>query len=224
MKEKKSKLRQAVVIVSYVLVFALVAVIAFVLSSNFSGKVPFIAGKTMMWVKTSSMEPLIPERSYILVEKIDAADVQVGDVIVFESDDPTLGGAYNTHRVIEIRDNHRTFVTKGDNNLVQDKMPARATAVLGIYRGNLPIMSRFGRFMSTPIGITITFTLIFVIMPIVYVPDMKQMSRKRAEQLEKQKQERINALVQQELEKLRTQGAPAEPPAGPTPGKEEPIQ
>ena len=91
----------------------------------------FIFGRTTVWVMTPSMEPQIPAQSYILVKRVSAEEVNVGDVIIFRSDDPSLDGSFNTHRVIEIIGDHEEFVTKGDANLIKDGYTAKADKIEG---------------------------------------------------------------------------------------------
>ena len=226
-KEKKPLIRRIVGIVGYTVVIALMALVAFILFSNMSGKVTFIFGKTAMWVKTESMAPTIPERSYILVRKAAASEVAVGDVIVFKSDDPAIAGSYNTHRVVEIVNGGAEFVTKGDNNLAADKYTAKAQNVLGLYEKNLPLMTSFGRVLSTTKGIMITFTMIFVIFLIIYVPDMTRAAKKKQEEADRIEQLRVDALVALEIEKLKAADAAkaaAETAADAAAAKEEDTQ
>ena len=51
--------------------------------SKVSASPIFLFNKTAMWVMTESMDPTIPPKTYILVEKASADDVQEGDIIVF---------------------------------------------------------------------------------------------------------------------------------------------
>ena len=202
-KRKQTLVRKITGIVGYTLIAALALLIIFVFISNTQGKVTFIFGRTAMWVRTESMEPEIPARSYILVEKVTAEEVEIGDVIVFKSSDPMLNGAFNTHRVVDILGDGAEFVTQGDNNPGRDSYTALGTNVIGRYIKRLPVMTAFGRVMSTTIGIMITFTMIFVIFLIIYVPDMIRSARSREEEAERIKKERIDALVAAEIEKLK---------------------
>lgn len=214
MSKIKGIIRRAFHIIAYVVVCALLVVCALVLISNASGNVTFIAGRTTMWVKTDSMEPQIPERSYILVRQQDIAEIEVGDVIVFKSDDPSLGGAYNTHRVEEIVGDHREFVTKGDNNYVADRFTAKAANVVGVYERNLPVLTIFGRFMSTGMGVMLVVLLIFVIMAAVYLPDVIRFNREHTAELKQKKQDQIDQRIREEVERMRAENAdkPLDPP------------
>jgi signal peptidase len=64
-----------------------------------------------------SMEPLLHTGDVVVCRQITADKIVVGDVIRFKS-----GNATVMHRVLEITEfnGHRTFTTKGDNNLSND--------------------------------------------------------------------------------------------------------
>lgn len=198
-------------IISYAVVGLLVILLGFILISNLSGNVTFVLNRAAVWVITDSMEnpddePNIPARSYVLIEKAAAADVQVGDVILFVSSDPALNGAHNLHRVVRIEGDHAEFVTKGtnkDHNLAEDKYTAKAENVIGIYRRNLPVMSFFGRLMASGTGIALMVLLVTGVFAVVYVPDMIQASKARKAKKEREKKEQFDELVRLEIEKMK---------------------
>lgn len=115
---------------------ALILVSVFVLLSVVltpAGQVPRVFGFSVFRVLTGSMEPEIPEGSLLLVREADTDTIQVGDVISFFSPDPTLEGAVNTHRVVDIQTENggKVFYTKGDANVLEDTYPVRADRVVG---------------------------------------------------------------------------------------------
>ena len=199
----KKCLRKISNVLSYILLAAIVLLIVFVFVNNMSGKPIFVANHSILWVLTGSMEPEIPERSYILIERVPTDEIKEGDVIAFYSDDPSIQGMKNTHRVVEIVGDHESFVTQGDNNAVQDAVPARAEAVIGVYRQKLPFMSKIGRFLATKIGLLVAFTVIFAILMLLYMPDMMRITKERQAELDRKRQEAIDLLVREELQKLQ---------------------
>lgn len=192
-------------VIGYVLVAVLLGAIAFVMISKASGKLVFLFGRATVWVISESMEPAIPKSSYILVEKTSPEKIEVGDVIIFISDDPSIAGKYNTHRVVEIIGDHEEFVTKGDNNLVEDAYHARAEAVAGKYVKNLEFLSTLGRFLATRTGLISSISLVLSLTLLMFMPEMKRLRRKQDEELEKKHEEDIDALVALEVEKLKKQ-------------------
>lgn len=195
------KFKKILTAAAYVFTALLIVFIAFVLYFNLTGKTFFVFDRAIMWVKTGSMEPEIPARSYILVRKATGEDVKQGDVIVFHSSDPTLGGELNTHRVVEIKGGGTEFITKGDNNLAVDKQSARAENVIGIYSKNLPFLSSLGRFLSTSTGIIVMALLMFAIIIAVFLPDVLKYQRDKTENV------KIDELVKAEVEKLKSENS-----------------
>ncbi|MBR3163417.1 MAG: signal peptidase I [Clostridia bacterium] len=69
-------------------------------------------------ITTNSMEPSIKEGDAILTKKPKENDLKEGDVITFDRDNKSI-----THRIIRVDQENNTsyYVTKGDNNNVEDK-------------------------------------------------------------------------------------------------------
>lgn len=68
-------------------------------------------------IATGSMNPMINPGDIVLVKKVDGNTVKKGEVIQFKRDN-----IYIFHRIIDIKveKNNKKYVTKGDNNSVQD--------------------------------------------------------------------------------------------------------
>lgn len=205
-------------VIGYLVIFAIIGLLAFVFISRATGHTVFIFGKTTAWVMTQSMEPEIPAQSFILVRKAEPSEVKVGDVIIFSSDDPYLDSAYNTHRVIEIIGNGEEFVTKGDANSVEDHYTAKGSKLLGIYEKNLPFLTAWGRFLFSGIGKLIAVTAILGVILLMYVPGIKKANKKRSEEIERKREEQIEALVREEVEKLKANGR------SPSQSDDDPVQ
>ncbi len=103
-------------------------------------------------VASGSMEPAIPVGSVVVVEPVDSAAVNYGDVITFNSpENPTL---VVTHRVIEVSGppEVRVFRTKGDANDDADLVPVPAEEVLGQVRFHLPYLGYLAQHIRTRQG------------------------------------------------------------------------
>jgi signal peptidase len=79
--------------------------------------IPKVTGSTPLTVLTSSMEPNLPPGTLLVVQPVDVASIEVGDIITYqiESGQP----AVVTHRVVEVTSSTvdgLTFLLKGDNN------------------------------------------------------------------------------------------------------------
>ena len=92
------------------------------------------------------MEPQIEKDTYILIKRVPAEEVKKDDIICFYSEDPTIYGRPNTHRVVEepyVQDGELLFTTKGDHNLIPDKVPARGDKLIGVWVTNLGALTAF---------------------------------------------------------------------------------
>ena len=131
------------------LLLGIVLVISFV-SAHFKGEVPHIGKYSVMHIVSESMEPKIEKGTYILIKRVPAEDVKKNDIICFYSDDPTIYGCPNTHRVVEepyMQDGEYFFTTQGDHNLIPDKEPARGDKLIGVWVKNLDGFTVFLNFI-----------------------------------------------------------------------------
>jgi signal peptidase I len=109
-------------VVSVLIIVLAVVVMLSVLMTD-SGQAPSVLGYSMFRVTTGSMEPTISVDSLIVVHQTDLDELEVGDVISFYSQDPSLAGMVNTHRIVSIEQDgeHTYFTTRGDANNVDDR-------------------------------------------------------------------------------------------------------
>lgn len=112
---------------------ALVALLAIV--------VPAAVGGRALTVLTSSMEPVYPAGTLVVVKPTPPREIGIGDVLTYQlrSGEPILV----THRVIAIANNPdgtRLFTTKGDANDVADADPVMEVQVVGTVMYAIPYM------------------------------------------------------------------------------------
>lgn len=100
-------------------------------------------------VLSGSMEPMIHTGAVALID-ISDTDAEVGDVVTYKMDDGGLvqtggnnvinatSGVLVTHRIIEERDGF--FVTKGDNNEVNDEKPVYPYQIVGTFKTSIPAL------------------------------------------------------------------------------------
>lgn len=163
-----------------------------------AGQIPQVMGFSVLRVLTGSMKPEIPEDSMLLVQKADAASLQVGDVISFFSPDPALNGALNTHRIVDIAeaDGSLQFTTKGDANLIEDQYPVDESRVVGKVIFVSTRLGKLLRLISNPLVFGLA-----VLVPLVLILVGNLVSAlKSAARLAKEEEE---AAVRQALEELK---------------------
>jgi signal peptidase len=113
---------------------------------------PSLFGYQVLRVVTASMSPTLQENTLILIHREPEEEIAVGDIITFISDDPTLNGFYNTHRVASIYQNEESgetyYITQGDMNDVPDLYPVAYSQVAGKFLLVLPLGNTIGRWIS----------------------------------------------------------------------------
>lgn len=165
-------------------------------------EVPKIGGYCPLIVLTGSMEPEISSGDMIIVKQIDSADVKEKDVIAFFDPDGN-GQSILTHRVVGIteKDGQRAFITKGDANNGEDRLPAEADSLVGIYMFRIPGLGNVAMFMQTTAGL-----IVCVVLPLLLLVGYDVFRRR---QFEKHSQKDTAALLA-ELEALKAEKAAKE--------------
>jgi len=161
-----------------------------------TGKVPSFFGKSYVRIISPSMEPEIPTGSYILVKKIKPEDVKVGDVILFYSSDENIYMKPNTHRVVEINfddDNKYSFVTKGDNNPINDSTSALGDNLIGVYVKKMPFLTKIGDALNNRV---IFFLLVLIPAFALFTAEINDFTKKM-------KKIKMQELVEKEIERLK---------------------
>ncbi len=143
------------------IIILLAALFAFTtLATRDDSNVANIGGFTPMTVLTDSMSPTFNHGDMILIKKCDPQTLQVGDIITFHT---IIENEYalNTHRIVEINGSnaYRTFVTKGDNNAIQDQRRIDGSDVVGRYVGRVPYIGFVMQFLSSSVGFLIVIVL-----------------------------------------------------------------
>ncbi|MGE8203782.1 signal peptidase I [Heyndrickxia sp. NPDC080065] len=142
-------------VISIIFLVIIFFVIAFLLYFTFQSKkhpekVPTIFGISPLTVLTNSMHPYIKAGDMVIINKVNPADVKVNDVITFQE----TATKFITHRVIAVQQDQGKvgFVTKGDNNNVQDSKIVTPDHLVGSLVLKIPKAGYFAKFVSGPIG------------------------------------------------------------------------
>lgn len=149
-------------VLRYASVVALIAVVVpFVVFA-----VPQVVGAQHSYVVlSSSMSPAISAGDVVVVDGVDPANVEEGDVITFAPpSEHQLDANLVTHRVVDVvrRDGDRFFETKGDANEEADQALVPAENVVGTVQFNIPKIGYVIQFAGSGRG-----TLAFVVVPAV---------------------------------------------------------
>lgn len=140
----------------------------FIVSAAYN-KAPSFLGYRMLRVITDSMEPVFGGGDCIIIKEMGKEEPEIGDIITFVSGDPSLDGAYNTHRICDIAQDYITgetvYFTKGDGNRWTDEYTVSKEEIVGKYVGKLPYGDKLSVFLDKLSEENFYFTVI--ILPIV---------------------------------------------------------
>lgn len=131
-----------------------------------SGEIPSFFGIKPFIVLSGSMEDEIYKGDLIITKIVDPETVEIGDVIAFRDEENTV----TTHRIIDAvtKNGERYFITKGDNNKVQDRNLVELSDIEGIYLFRIPAVGTLMNTLAKPttfiiliVGITVLFFIGF---------------------------------------------------------------
>ncbi len=110
---------------------------------------PKLFGINSYVVVSGSMTPAIPVNSLVYVKGCDPAQLEKGDVILFND---SKDGTPVTHRVVENDADSKQIITKGDANNGIDLRPALYSNVVGKVVLHVPTIGALAGALSTVMG------------------------------------------------------------------------
>lgn len=141
------------------------------------GNHPQILGYSFYHVMTGSMEPTISTNANVVVKSVDAEDLEVGDIITFQSQDEAIYGSANTHRIIEVTTDEAgelCFITQGDANPVADDIAVYPEDIYGkvvFYTTAIYWITVFFAFAQTGVGFVTVIVLPIMLVSYFYMKD-----------------------------------------------------
>jgi len=150
-----------IVIIAVLLPIMSINLTLIIKSYRYPAQVPTVFGVAPLIVMSGSMDPTIQVDDLIFVRKVDAAQLQVRDIIAYQ---PAGSTTVVTHRITDVFDERGAtmFKTKGDWNNVEDLEPVHYNQVVGLYFHRMPGVGRIAMFLQQPVGM-----VIFVAVPLV---------------------------------------------------------
>lgn len=171
-------------------------------SKTNSDKVPSVFGIKPFIVLSGSMENEIHKGDLIITKVIDPNDLEVDDVIAFRDGENTV----TTHRIIQIeeRNGETLFITKGDNNKIQDRNLVEYKDIEGIYIMRIPGVGKIMNKLSEPTTFIVLVLVITVVFGICFIISNKRLkAEEQAEFLEYKKMKAEQAKKLEEDEAIK---------------------
>lgn len=161
--ERKHPIKVIFSVAWWIMLLLIGALMVNIIGAKLSGKVPHVFGYSVMNIITGSMGDDMPVGSYILVKKVDAETVEIGDIICFYSSEPDIYGMPNTHRVVEPpivkEDGKIEFVTRGDAANGNDAVNAKGEDLIGVYVKRIFWLERFASALNGSSMLVLIFVL-----------------------------------------------------------------
>lgn len=152
------------------IVFIVVTVLVCIFVINlFKGNAPAVMGYRILRVVSGSMEPELERGSCIVIKETNASDLREGDIITFISEEPSIYGMYNTHRIYDVftdtYSGEKLFWTKGDAFDEPDDYPVTEEQIVGKLVTVIPFGKKLGALLAHLSNNNVYFVI--VILPLL---------------------------------------------------------
>lgn len=132
-----------------------------------------LIGLQVFTVLSGSMEPTYHVGSLIYVKKVDAAQLEAGDVITFLLDEDTVA----THRIVDVVPDESDisvirFRTKGDANNAEDGSLVHCKNVIGTPVFSIPKLGYVANYIQNPPGTYVALSAGAILLLLVFLPDL----------------------------------------------------
>lgn len=143
-----------------------------------------IFGMRLFIITTESMEPYIKKDDIIITKNVKQEQIKEGDVISFERNEKII-----THRVVKINDSNGkiTFVTKGDNNTIEDEERVEYDEIKGRCFIRIPKLGVFIKQIENQI-VVLSILLVILIVYFFKMINDEKIDKRREKKLKKDKE------------------------------------
>lgn len=154
-----------VILISIVILYNIVLIIEAIVNPN---QTPSIFGYKTFSIISGSMKPSIDVGDIVIVKK---TELKKEDIITYRKNDEMI-----THRIIDIyeEDGENRYITKGDNNNIQDEEYVIEKYIEGKVIKIIPKLGHVIIFLQNKLVIFI----ILIIFVLSYINDMKKNNKK----------------------------------------------
>ena len=195
-KMQKIKKAISIIVVLILLPILLMSIVILVDSYTHPDEVPSFFGWKPFIVLSGSMETQISAGDIVVVKEIDTNELKKGDIIAFKD-----GNIVITHRIDEVTeiDGKTQYITKGDNNNMQDIGYVLPEQVEGVFKFKIARLGNIAMFIQTPLGMIVCLSIPIIIIILLQTTDSKKEKEELIAKLNKQ------SKMEEEIEKLKKQ-------------------
>ena len=170
--KKENKVLNVIVNIILVLVILFAAFCGYSAFVTKAGSgVPSIFGFRVFAIQSDSMVPTFSKGDLVIDTAVsNDTKLNVDDIITFWT---VIEGqrALNTHRIVQVNDykDFTSYITKGDNNSIEDSMTVDRSSVVGKYKFSIPKLGSFIDFLQTSKGFFICIVIPVALFFIYYL-------------------------------------------------------
>lgn len=167
-KKRTKKIIKTIILILLIILFIINLIFSFEENTH-------IWGIYMFNIVSESMEPTFYKDDLVVVEKCQINELNKGDIITFKQDGRTI-----SHRILGItkeKDGVK-FITKGDNNEVQDKETVDINNVYGKVLFSIAKIGSAVHYIQNARGFINVFIFIIIVYILVSIKDTKKNKRK----------------------------------------------
>lgn len=195
---KKLKKIISIIVLIIVLPILFINIVILVDSALHPDEVPDFFGYKPFIVLSGSMKPQINSGDLVLTKEVDTDVIQKNDIIAFKDNELVV-----THRVIDIsyEKGEKHFITKGDNNDIQDPGYVLENDIEGIYINKVAGLGNVAMFIQTPTGIVISLSIPLAVLICIHLVQ----SQKDASVIKESEKDKED--MKKEIERLKKENA-----------------
>lgn len=139
-----------------IIFFLIVTILALNLMTTKSDKLFKLIGFRTYTVLSGSMEPEFYPGDLVITQHKDKTNIKVNDIVTYRDNE----GVIITHRIIE--KTNKGYITKGDNNNVNDADALKNNDIIGKVKFSIPKVGHIMNFLSNPKVVAVEMVLLAV--------------------------------------------------------------
>lgn len=176
-------MKRAIKTLSSILFCLLFVVTTFFACMKFLGEDTSFFGYNMYYILTGSMEPDLSAGDIIIGEKVDPAELKVGDVITYKGESGEVKDKVITHEIVDItkNDGEVRFITKGRANNVEDP-PVSKNQIMSKMTVKVPFLGKAFSVINSKWGFFIIIIAPLAVLFISEVVSLIKVIRTRKEE------------------------------------------
>lgn len=156
-KNRAEKINKILFIIIIILLYNLILLgVSYIDNVN----IPSVFGYKAYSITTDSMKPTLDEGDIIITKQQQEDKIKQGDIITY-----VQNGEVITHRIIQIetQDGKNKYVTKGDNNTIEDSEKINYEQIEGVKLIKIPLLGNILNFMKDEIIVLIIILVVLIL-------------------------------------------------------------